>query len=121
MENVVSTFSGPGGKTCGVCGKCFFWAGGGWKVRAHHNSKNIHGIEMKFGTVVENYKLINLVSLSFSLSVSTSLSFSLFLRLSVCLSVCLCLFASACLSLSLSFAGCSILSCFAGLVCFVFW
>ena len=28
---------------------------------AAHNSKTIHGIEMKFGMVVENRKLINLV------------------------------------------------------------
>ena len=26
-----------------------------------HNSKTVHGIEMKFGRVVENHKLINLV------------------------------------------------------------
>ena len=26
---------------------------------AAHNSKTIHGIEMKFGRVVENHKLIN--------------------------------------------------------------
>ena len=71
-----------------------FLGRGGRKVPAHHNSKTIHGIEIKFGTVVENHKLINLVSLSFSLSVSASLSFSLFLRLSVCLSVCLCLSVS---------------------------
>ena len=30
-------------------------------MRAGHNSKTIHGIEMKFGKVVENHKLINLV------------------------------------------------------------
>ena len=35
--------------------------GGGRKVPAAHNSKTIHGIEMKFGRVVENHKLINLV------------------------------------------------------------
>ena len=28
---------------------------------AAHNSKTIHGIEMKFGRVVENHKLTNLV------------------------------------------------------------
>ena len=28
---------------------------------AAHNSKTIHGIERKFGGVVENHKLINLV------------------------------------------------------------
>ena len=28
---------------------------------AAHNSKTIHGIEMKFGRVVENHKLINSV------------------------------------------------------------
>ena len=39
-----------------------FWAGGGRrKVPAAHNSKTVHGIEMKFGTVVENHKLIKLV------------------------------------------------------------
>ena len=42
------------------------WAGGGGgggrrKVPAAHNSKTVHGIEMKFGTVVENHKLIKLV------------------------------------------------------------
>ena len=31
------------------------------KVPADHNSKTIHGIEMKFGKVVENHKLINLI------------------------------------------------------------
>ena len=35
--------------------------GGGRKVPAAHNSKTIDGIEMKFGGVVENHKLINLV------------------------------------------------------------
>ena len=35
--------------------------GGERKVPAAHNSKTIRGIEMKFGRVVENYKLINLV------------------------------------------------------------
>ena len=33
----------------------------GWKVPVAHNSETIQGIEMKFGTVVENRKLINLV------------------------------------------------------------
>ena len=33
---------------------------GGRKVPAAHNSKSIHGIEIKFGRVVENHKLINL-------------------------------------------------------------
>ena len=28
---------------------------------AAHNSKTVHGIEMKFDRVVENHKLINLV------------------------------------------------------------
>ena len=39
------------------------WARGGWgrKVLAAYNSKTIHGIKMKFGRVVENDKLINLV------------------------------------------------------------
>ena len=46
---------------------CFFgapgsrWGGGGRKVPAAHNSKPIHGIELKFGRVVENHKLVNLV------------------------------------------------------------
>ena len=35
--------------------------GGGRKVPAAYNSKTIHGIEMKFGSVLENRKLINLV------------------------------------------------------------
>ena len=30
-------------------------------MSAAQNSKAIHGIEMKFGRVVENHKLINLV------------------------------------------------------------
>ena len=34
---------------------------GGGKVSAAHNSKTIHGIEMKFCKVIENHKLINLV------------------------------------------------------------
>ena len=33
----------------------------GRKVPADHNSKTIHVIEIKFGWVVENHKLINLV------------------------------------------------------------
>ena len=33
----------------------------GRKVPKAHKSKTIHGIEMKFGRVVENHKLINLV------------------------------------------------------------
>ena len=38
------------------------WARGeGRKVPVAHNSKTIHGIEMKFGRLVENHKLINLV------------------------------------------------------------
>ena len=37
------------------------WERMGGGVPAAHNSKTIHGIEMKFGTVVENHKLINLV------------------------------------------------------------
>ena len=42
---------------------CLVRGGGGkgWKVSAAYNSKTIHDIEMKFGRVVENYKLINLV------------------------------------------------------------
>ena len=45
-----------------------FWVPGpgegggvGWKVPAAHNSKTIHGIEVKFGRVVENHKQINLL------------------------------------------------------------
>ena len=40
------------------------WARGegeGRKVSAAHKSKTIHGIDIKFGRVVENHKLINLV------------------------------------------------------------
>ena len=37
------------------------WARGGEaKVPAAHNSKTIQGIEMKFGRVAENHKLINI-------------------------------------------------------------
>ena len=35
--------------------------GGGGGVPAAHNFKTIHGIAIKFGRVVENHKLINLV------------------------------------------------------------
>ena len=37
------------------------WGGGGVerRVPAAHNSKNIHGTEMKIGWVVENHKLTN--------------------------------------------------------------
>ena len=34
---------------------------GGGGVPAAHNSQTIHFIEMKFGRVVENHKLINVV------------------------------------------------------------
>ena len=48
-----------------LSGSGFFWGawarGGGRKVPAAHKSETIHGIEMKFGRVVENHKLINLV------------------------------------------------------------
>ena len=30
-------------------------------MRAAYNCKTIHGIEMKFGKVVENHKLLNLM------------------------------------------------------------
>ena len=40
---------GPGGRGWGV----------GRKVPAAHNSRTIHGIEIKFGRVVENCKVIN--------------------------------------------------------------
>ena len=46
----------------------FFWVpgpggegGGGQKVPTAYNSKTIHGIEIKFGRVIENHKLIILV------------------------------------------------------------
>ena len=41
----------------------FFWVPGpgGGEVPASRFSKTIHGIRMKFGRVVENHKLINLV------------------------------------------------------------
>ena len=47
----------------------FFWVpspvggggGGGRKVPTAHNSKTVHGIETKFGRIIENHKLINLV------------------------------------------------------------
>ena len=42
-------------------GACALGLGEGGEVPAAHNSKTIHGIEMKFGRVVENHKLINLV------------------------------------------------------------
>ena len=35
--------------------------GGGRKVPTAHNSKPIDGIERKFGRIVENHKLINLM------------------------------------------------------------
>ena len=39
------------------------WArgGGGVKVPVAYNSKTIHGIETKFGRVIGNHKLTNLV------------------------------------------------------------
>ena len=56
------------GTTLTLSGPGFFWVpqawgggGGGGGVPAAHNSKTIRGIEMKFGRIVENYKLINLV------------------------------------------------------------
>ena len=46
----------------------FWWSlssggggGGGAKVPTAYNSETIYGIKMKFGRVVENHKLINLV------------------------------------------------------------
>ena len=36
------------------------WARGKGEVPAVHNSKTIYGIEIKFGRVAENHKLINL-------------------------------------------------------------
>ena len=44
---------------------------GGEEVPAAHNSKTIHDIEMKFGRVVKNHKLINLVP--FNMQVTSSL------------------------------------------------
>ena len=32
-----------------------------------HNSKTIHGIEMRFGRIVENHKLINLVQFNWQM------------------------------------------------------
>ena len=37
---------------------------------AAQNSKTIHGIEMKFGRIVENYNLINLVYLNWQMTSS---------------------------------------------------
>ena len=37
------------------------WGGGGQKVLAAYNSKLLNDIEMKFGGVVENHNLTNLV------------------------------------------------------------
>ena len=52
------TLSGPG--YFGVPGP-EGGGGGGRKVPAAQNSQTIHGIEMRFGRVVESLKLINLV------------------------------------------------------------
>ena len=41
---------------------------GGRKVPAAHNSKTIHGIEMKFGRVIENHKLIHLVQFNWQMT-----------------------------------------------------
>ena len=41
--------------------------GQGEGVPAAYNSKTIHDIEMKFGRIVENYKLINLVKLNWQI------------------------------------------------------
>ena len=50
------TLSGPGFMGCLGRG------GGGWRrVPTAHNSKAIHGIAMKFGSEVENHRLINLL------------------------------------------------------------
>ena len=43
---------------------------GGRKVPAVRNSKTIHGIEMKFGWVIENHTLINLVSFNWQMTSS---------------------------------------------------
>ena len=39
-------------------------------MSAAHNSKTIYGFEMKFGRVVENHKLINLVSFNWQMTSS---------------------------------------------------
>ena len=45
----------------GIFGVPRLGGGGEGKVPVAHNSKTIHGIGMKFGRVVENHKLVNLV------------------------------------------------------------
>ena len=56
-----STVPGQGGRGVGR-GRAEGVGGGvGWKNPAAYNSKTIHGIEMKFGQLVENHKLINFV------------------------------------------------------------
>ena len=50
---IVLTISGPGFRGC--------LGPGGRVVISAYNSKTIHGIQMKFGRVVENHKLINAV------------------------------------------------------------
>ena len=44
--------------------------GRGQKVPAAHNAKTIHDIKMKFGRVVENHKLINLVQFNWQMTSS---------------------------------------------------
>ena len=39
----------------------------GRKVPAAHNSTNIHDIEMKFGSAVDNHKVINLVKFNWQM------------------------------------------------------
>ena len=42
--------------------------GGGRKVPATHDSRTIHDIEMKFGKVVDNHKLINLMQFNWQIT-----------------------------------------------------
>ena len=58
------TLSGPGFFACLGRG------GVGGEEPAVYNSITIHGIEMKFGRVVENHKLINLVKFNFQITSS---------------------------------------------------
>ena len=58
------TLSGPGFSWAPACPWARGGGGGGRrgrKVPVARNSKTIHGIEMKFGRVVENHKLMHLV------------------------------------------------------------
>ena len=52
--------------------RALFWmpgpGGEGRNVPAAHNSKTVHGIGIKFGRVVENRKLINLVQFNWQMT-----------------------------------------------------